>query len=234
MRYIIKGGIDTKNVPKNCMDAISLAVCDDNVEGVLLSVYETKDKHFVIYHKSNIDGIKTGIGNINEMTLDELKRHNFGNKTRIHSILELSDVLRKFSTTCKVLVLEVSGCSNSDDFIISFSDIVNRYPNANIYIKSCSKEMLGSMSSHIKKAKVGADVSDDYSEFKSLNLDFYCLQKKIDDCKMMEDEIKQGKAMMIENFNDSDELQHLMKTNGKLFEVIFIVIDDYMSILKFN
>jgi glycerophosphoryl diester phosphodiesterase len=64
-------------LPENTMEAFSLAI-EQGADGFELDVHLTKDGEIVVAHDERLERVSNGIGFIDDYTLDELKKLDFG------------------------------------------------------------------------------------------------------------------------------------------------------------
>ena len=65
--------------PENTLPAFQLAV-DMGADGIECDIHYSKDGHFIVCHDETIDRTSDGTGLISELTLSEIKSHDFGKK----------------------------------------------------------------------------------------------------------------------------------------------------------
>jgi len=94
--------------PENTLEAFSLAV-DQGADGIELDVHLSKDGEIVVAHDAMIDRVSDGKGHINDYTLDELKKFNFGKlfPGRSCSIPALKEVFSLIKPTSLSLNIEL-------------------------------------------------------------------------------------------------------------------------------
>ena len=94
----------SKIAPENTLKAFREAI-RLGADSVEFDVQKTLDGEIVIIHDSNIQRV-TGIeGNVEEMTLEELKRLDFGNGETIPTLSELIELAKgKISLNCEIKV----------------------------------------------------------------------------------------------------------------------------------
>jgi len=94
----------SKIAPENTLKAFREAI-RLGADSVEFDVQQTLDGELVIIHDSNIQRI-TGIeGNVEEMTLDELKKLDFGNGETIPTLSELIELAKgKIDLNCEIKV----------------------------------------------------------------------------------------------------------------------------------
>lgn len=83
MKIIAHRGLYDKIVAENTYLAISRALNNNSLVGVEIDVRLTKDNKIVVIHDKNISRTSNGFGIVENMTLSELQKYNFGSKNFI-------------------------------------------------------------------------------------------------------------------------------------------------------
>ena len=90
----------SKYCPQNTIPAFRLAV-EQGADGIETDVHLTKDGEIVLCHDYTIDATSNGTGDVNEMTLEELRQYDFGSYkgeeflgTKIPTLEELLEVVK--------------------------------------------------------------------------------------------------------------------------------------------
>lgn len=158
MPYIIAHrGIGNKYQP-NTIKALKEALNDSRVDGVELDIRLTKDNKIVIIHDMLINRLSDGYGFVKNMTLNELKQHNFGNKEYPSQIDTLSEFLKNIKTN-KIIVIEIKEETNNDKIIYVLLNELKKYKHLNIYICSFNYNIVKRLKKFTKH-KVGIIVSN--------------------------------------------------------------------------
>ena len=101
---------------ENTKSAIKDALTKEYISGIEIDVRLTKDKKIVLCHDITINRTSNGTGLISKMTLKELKKYNFGTKTKKEKIPTLNEILK--IETNKIILIE-----------IILEKLKNKYPN---------------------------------------------------------------------------------------------------------
>lgn len=174
MKILVRSGTNTKNTPSDSRDSFLLAINTDYVNGIEVNLNLTKDGEIVIYNDNSIMGHPKH--KIADLTLADISKYNLGTKVKKHSIVTLEELLELFKTTTKLLVLNLENHGeNNDVFIDKVVQIINGYPNDNIYVKSPCKEIILNIKDKIDKAHTGAVIRNEEEYFWGLDLDFYSI-----------------------------------------------------------
>lgn len=80
--------------PENTMAAFRLAL-EMHADMIELDVCKTKDNKIVVIHDETIDRTSDGSGYVREMTLEQLKKFDFGEGERIPTLEEVLDFAQK-------------------------------------------------------------------------------------------------------------------------------------------
>ena len=79
--------------PENTIPAFELAI-EMGADGVEFDVHRTADNHLVVIHDETIDRTSDGAGRVVDMTLDELRRHDYGDGATIPLLAEVLELFR--------------------------------------------------------------------------------------------------------------------------------------------
>lgn len=109
--------------PQNTMPAFRKSI-EIGIDGFETDVHLTKDKKLVICHNYTIDKTSNGKGSISQMTLDELKRYDFGSyfspKFKGTEIPTVDEFLSFIETTdISVLNIELKSPKENETAIVS-------------------------------------------------------------------------------------------------------------------
>ncbi len=95
--------------PENTAASFEKAIAE-GVDGVELDVHLSKDGHLVVIHDESIDRTSNGKGMVKDMTLEELRRYDFGSYfdeayagERILTLEEALEIIRE----CKLINIEI-------------------------------------------------------------------------------------------------------------------------------
>lgn len=114
---------------ENSLDGM-IAAADAGATHLEIDVYLTKDGEVVVMHDGTIDRTTDGKGNIENMTLAELRRYSIvrtmdGSLTDPQPIPTLSDVMQTFADRDVILVCEVK--SAKKDIFPAIEEVANTY-----------------------------------------------------------------------------------------------------------
>ncbi|HBA37688.1 MAG TPA: hypothetical protein DCY94_03110 [Firmicutes bacterium] len=140
MKKIAHRGYTTSYIKENTIEAFTNAI-NNGFEGIECDVRESKDKRLVICHDASIERTSNGVGMIRNMTLNELETYNFGSKEVPSKIPLLSDVLKKYKGTMKIIELKsridltsILDLIDDDTYFMSFDtsymfELKKKHPN---------------------------------------------------------------------------------------------------------
>ena len=133
--------LDSSKYKENTKEAIINAFSKEYIKGIEIDVRITKDKKLVIIHDSTINRTSNGSGLVKNMTLKELKKYNFGTKTKPSKICTLKEVL-KLLPNDKILLIELKCNNNELEYIKYFYNTIKDYLYKNIYIMSFNEKII--------------------------------------------------------------------------------------------
>ena len=136
MEIIAHRGNNNHDYSENTLEAILASINKEYVDGVEFDIRLTKDNKLVVIHDYLINEVSDGVGIVHEMTLQEIKKYNFGTKEKPSKIATLEDVLKNV-TNGKKLLIEIK--EESNDFLKLgevLDSVLKKYPNRNILLCS--------------------------------------------------------------------------------------------------
>lgn len=116
-------------------------------------------------NNDNIDGFFIDI------TMNDNNIKIVNNTSGSNNINDLINLIELTKSSSKNLFLNLIGSDKNKIFVELISDIVNRYPNNNLYISSIDQEILYYLQRLIKYAKIGMVI--DKNNLNYFDLDFY-------------------------------------------------------------
>lgn len=137
--FIAHRGNDNHNYLENSEKAVLECLDKEYISGIECDIRLTKDNSIVLSHNMLIDFKSNGEGFIHDLTLKELLNYNFSGE----KITVLKELLSNINSK-KILLLEIKEERNnmSDNWIDAISQILNQYPNLNIYLCSFNYELI--------------------------------------------------------------------------------------------
>ena len=139
-KLIAHRGKYNKIIGENTYLSMIYAFNDPNYVGVEFDVRLTKDKQLVVIHDSFINRTSNGNGCVSEMTLNELKKYNFGSKNFYQTIPTLEQILNIESK--KIYLIELKCNNNEKEMVKYLLKVLEKYKHLNIYICSFNKKVL--------------------------------------------------------------------------------------------
>lgn len=222
MKLIIKDGVCSKNSPKNTMDSINLALKTECIEGISITARLTADGTIIVYSDNTIM-----CNNINKIPYNELLKYNIGTKIRKNRILTLEEVLKTCINSSKKIIIELVNCDNNLLLVESLVELTNKYPNANIYLKTDVKEIIIYLKEIANNCKIGAIINNYDNYFWMLDLDFYVINCSKINSNFISKKVN-NKIMMFEKINVKD----YFKYSRNNYDNSYLVIDNLKEIIK--
>ena len=168
-KIIAHRGKTNKKVKENTYLAIINALNDYNIDGVEFDIRLTLDNKIVLSHDSNIIRTSNGIGKIENMSLKNLQKYNFGSKNFYQTIPTLDKILN--IKTNKILLIEVKVNNNIKKFSKVLISLLKDYNLDNIYITSFNKKFLKTL----KKTNINIGPLIINNNIKNKRFNFYVL-----------------------------------------------------------
>lgn len=225
MNLIADGGITTKNTLIYTKGAISLTVSTDYIDGVNLDVAYTTDGVFIMYDVASLLLTTQGTGYLQKSTYNDLLHYNIGNKVLNAQVVRLEEVLEIYKNSDKFLILSLSYQGDrTAEYTYQLLDLIAKYPNVNIYLKSADKEILNTLQTTPNKARIGVIITDDNREEIDNDYDFYVINTYQIDRNAILKKINNNKDIMTELIQFPNDLINAYYLYGKyLLYKLFII-----------
>jgi len=231
MYLIAHRGLHSKNTKENTLGAIKLGDSNDKVDGVEIDVRLTMDNKVVVIHDDSIDRVSNGKGKVSEMSLDRLKRFNYGTFLKRSTITTLEEVLSKFSSNT-LLIIELKDESIRNVVLAkTVLEITSKYPNLNIWFKSFSKDIILYLKENTDRF-VGALVNKNHINNLDLDVDFYSISKKIMTNDLFLSETLKNKPIMVWTINTKEDMEVLNNSIGADLSNAYIISDNPLIFKK--
>lgn len=231
MYLIAHRGLQTKNTKENTLGAIKLGDSNPNIYGVELDVRLTKDNKVVVIHDDTIDRTSNGKGKVREMSLNRLKRFNYGSFLKRSTISTLEEVLDKFSSNT-LLIIELKDELDKNIFLArKVLEITMKYSNLNIWFKSFSKDIVMYLKENNDRP-VGILISSKNIEYLDLDMDFYSISKKIVTKDMISNKLSQNKKVMIWTVDTNEDMNILENNIGNYLDSIYLISNNPLMYRK--
>lgn len=234
MYLIANGGISTKNTLINTKGAISLSTNTNYISGISLNVAYTKDEVFIIADRDSLMFTTKGSGYIENNTYNDLLHFNIGTKVLNAKVVTLKEVLDIYERSNKKLILNLDyqGIRTSQ-YTYQLLDLINTYPNIDIYLKSFDDEILTILKEANTTAKIGIIINDENLEEIDNSYDFYVfnsyLVSKDDYIKKINSNIE----VMTELINTGGNLINYYYRYGEyVLNNLYIISDNVSSLIK--
>lgn len=225
MDYIIKNGMGSKNTTLNTEKSISLALHNPDLLGVSLNLYMTKDYHIVISDTNIVEGSPNH--KIKDYTLEELRAHNIGTRVNREEIMTLESALRDFQNSNRVFIFTMNDVGkNNKIFVEKVSEIVNNYPNSDLYIKSPSAEIVLYLRDLVQFAQVGAILLNEDTYFLKQDLDFYCLSGPSLCPYWSKQKSEKGVLLMVESIENEEDAISTIHEVQSFLNKMYMIIDN--------
>lgn len=206
MKIIAHRGLYDKIVAENTYLAISRALNNNSLVGVEIDVRLTKDNKIVVIHDKNISRTSNGYGIVENLTLSELQKYNFGSTNFYQVIPTLEKVLDLSSS--KIILIEIKINRNVNNFYKSLINILKKYKNKNIYLMSFNKNIINKLRKKLKYCKVGFIYLTNKIKHNYKN-DFYVINHKFINKKQIDTLLKKNKEVLFWTINKFKELQKI-------------------------
>lgn len=227
-KIIAHRGIYNSKIKENTYLAIFNAFNNKNIYGVEFDIRLTKDNKIVIIHDKTINRTSNGIGTVENMTLKELQKYNFGSKNFYQTIPTLEKILE--INTNKLFLIEIKVSNNSKLFSKILLDILDKYKTQKIYLMSFNKEILNI----IKNNNVNFNIGLIYltNNIKSYRYNFYVLYDNLINNTIINSLINRNKEVFvwtINNYKEFNNIKNKINNYNKIYYIANIKEDYFLS-----
>lgn len=229
MNLIAHRGLHSKNTKENTLAAILLANRNNKLSGVELDVRLTRDDEVVVIHDDCIDRVSNGKGKVREMSLSRLKHFNYGTWIKKTTISTLEEVLSKLISSSLVIIELKDEDIKNNILVKKVLEIIEKYPNLNIWLKSFSKEIVNKLK-EFSKYPVGILINKDNRELLDMDVDFYSISQKIIDKNIVNELANRNKTIMIWTVNTKEDMNVLNDKIGDQLNNIYIISDNPLKL----
>lgn len=231
MHLIAHRGLHSKNTKENTLEAIELGDKNPLIDGVEIDVRLTKDNEVVVIHDDTIDRISDGKGRVNEMSLERLRRFNYGTIIKPSTINTLDEVLRGFSSNT-ILIIELKADDGKEELLANkVISIINKYPNLNIWLQSFSQSIIDYLKKH-SHHPIGVLVNKNNINTLNLNVDFYAISEHIITKEMIKNLLNQKKLVLVWTICSSNDMRSLEEKIGNYLQNIYVISDNPIMYCK--
>ncbi len=225
MNLIAHRGLHSKNTKENTLEAIELGNKHVDIDGVEIDVRLSKDNKVVVIHDEYIDVVSNGRGRTNEMSLERLKRFNYGTVVKPSTINSLSEVLDKISPQT-LLIIELKDEREKNDILASkVIEIVNNYPLLNIWLKSFSLDIVNYLKRYSNRP-VGILINEFNKDLLNLDFDFYSISQHMITNDIVNNKLEDRKAVMVWTINTKKQFQDLKEKLKSNINKVYIISDN--------
>ena len=139
IKIIAHRGYHNSIFKENTYVAIFKALNDPKVYGIEIDIRLTKDKKIVIIHDKDISRTSNGTGIVENMTLKELQRYNYGTKNVYQTIPTLDKIL-SFNIN-KLILLDIKNLGNEKELANHLNKLITKN-SRKIYFMSFNEKVL--------------------------------------------------------------------------------------------
>jgi len=231
MYLVAHRGLHSKNTKENTLGAIKLGDVNPRVHAVEIDVRLTKDNRVVVIHDDTIDRVSNGKGKVSEMSLERLKRFNYGSFLKRATINTLEEVLSNFSQETLLIIELKDELERSLILANKVLEITSKYPNLNMCFKSFSKDIVLYLKQR-SNYPIGVVVNKNNISDLELDVDFYSISKKIITSNLISNKLSQNKRIMVWTINSSEDMETLRNTIGNYLNYIYVISDNPLIYCK--
>lgn len=224
-KIIAHRGIYNNKIKENTYLAIFNAFNNKYIYGVEFDIRLTKDNKIVVIHDKTINRTSNGIGIVENMTLKELQKYNFGSKNFYQVVPTLEKILE--INTNKLFLIEIKVSNNIKLFSKIILNTLNKYKNKKIYLMSFNKDILNIIRSNNKNLNIGLIYLT--NNIKSYKYNFYVLYDKFINKNLINNLINRNKEVFIWTINNYKEFNNIKKKINNYHQIYYIanIKEDY-------
>ena len=225
MKTIIEGGLSSKNSPIYTVDSFMLANANQNIDGIHVDIYLTKDNEIVLINQQTLKSLGVNEQYINDNTLSKIKKLNIGTRVKQNQVVSIEALLKIFTNKYIIVTLKENQDTSKNYLLVTvLLEYVNKYPNIKWYLTTSSTNILNLILSHNTEAKIGKIVNSrqdsDYS------LDFFSTD--INNINSLKN--KPDSTIILCDIDTKEKYVFLNKYNAS-FKELFVIINNYNLII---
>jgi len=225
MKLVAHRGMHSKNTKENTFNAIMLGNKNKYIDAVEFDVRLSLDNEVVVIHDEVIDRVSNGSGKVSELSLERLKRYNYGTFIKRSTINTLDEILSKIDSL-KLLVIELKDVGNKNVLLANrVLDIIKNYPNLNICLKSFSEEIIDYLIKHSNRP-IGALINKNTIGLLDKDVSFYSISKDIVSSNMVNEKLKNNKKIMVWTVNTIEQINEIKNILNEKINDIYIISDN--------
>lgn len=225
MKLIAHRGLQSKNTKENTLLALTLGNRNNKIDGIELDVRLTKENEVVVIHDDTIDRTSNGKGKVSEMSLDRLKKFNYGTFLKRSTISTLDEVLNKLSSN-SLIIIELKDENKRNSILCTKTmQIINNYPNLNIWLKSFNKEIVEYLKRYSNRP-IGILIDRNNTNVLDLDVDFYSISKNVINKDIISNKLNDNKQVIVWTVNSKQELNMLYDKLDSFMNNIYIISDN--------
>lgn len=231
MYLIAHRGLHSKNTRENTLEAVLLGDKNNCIDGVEIDVRLTKDNKVVVIHDDIIDRVSDGSGKVREMSLERLRRFNYGSIVKPSTINTLEEVLNKFSHNT-LLVIELKDELDKNDILASkVLEIISNYPRVNIFLKSFSLDIVKYLKKYSSRP-VGILINKNNINYLDIDVDFYSISKNVINSDIINNKMLKNKKIMIWTISSIEDMDNLCHKLNDQLDDLYIISDNPLMYCK--
>lgn len=222
MNLIAHRGLQSKNSRENTLEAILLANKNSLVDGVEIDVRLTKDNQLVVIHDEFIDRVSDGRGKVSDMSLERLRRFNYGSRIKPSTINTLKEVLDKFEPGT-FLIIELKTDENKESLLVSkVLETIKNYPDLKIWLQS-SNELAVNYLKRNGHCTTGIVINKMNQSLLDMDVSFYSLEECIVTKDMVREKIDSKKQVLVWTITCKKQMEQLKEKVGNYLDKIYII-----------
>ncbi len=232
MNLIAYRGLSSKNVAYHTKDAIILALNADYLSGISMHVRLTKDQELVVYDEEEFRIGNHSFGSIQDLSLNELRHFNVGNKIQRQMIPTLREILDCYRTE-KILLLELAD-EQDRNFLFAerVAALLNQYRNINLLVTSQSKELVLYLQDLLTTGKLGLTFTDPNDYQCPIAVDFYQIPFSFHDAEKVMQKLDNHYGIVLSGISNPDEIVSLQEKYSENFSRLFLVAHNLPRIMN--
>lgn len=219
MQFIIQGGLETKWIKKNTLDAILLTLQNKNVEGFMIPLGLTKDNQVVMQ----------ALNDTQNYDYQQLQYMNTGSKLVKCHTQPLSCILDECNHKKKMVLLDDLAKDNSNILFNDAMDITKKYQDIPIYLFSHQADDVLSLEKKDDKLNCGICVSPKDIYLMNINCDFYVFDYPAVREDYVKELIKEGKKVFISEISNQKMIEDLKVRLKEVIDspLLYFIVNNY-------
>lgn len=226
-QLIMHRGLHNNKIKENTFLSISRALNHSKTKGVEFDIRLSKDEEIVVIHDRFIQRTSNGEGIVENLTLQELQKYNYGSASFPQTIPTLKQILSISSS--KIFLIEIKCHHNEKLFAQKLYEIIKNDSHSNLYLMSFNKKVIHFLHKKDKNLKLGLLSYSKRTLFYKSYYNF--ILSSIMNLKLAQKLIKTNKEIFFYYIHHQTKIQKIKKLFPKEYHPLLYFITNDINLI---